>query len=368
MNDQLLPLRVEHIQLEPTTRCNLSCTTCLKGQAGVEWVEQDLDPAIVQQLFYKNNTIQTVHLQGWGEPLLSTDLFKIIEQLKNHPVKLSFTTNGTCLTTKMAENIIDTRVDSVTFSMAGGKEQTHDQLRGSHSYQKMMTSINNLLQKRAKNKNSTLKIAISYLLTPQTVKELPKVIRWCRKNRIDKLATVHLTQSSTDLQEKLQYIFQKNNLTQKLQRAWLNILSISGRLDFSLRSYTPSLSPICDKIPGQSLFISAKGDVSPCVFLNPPVKNGIVWQDRGKRQFQKPEIFGNIHQTPLNTILEDTGYREFVGIYERRIKFYSNALSKVSYSLEGAEQLERATKKIARMFQENPPPIPCTHCRKLDGF
>lgn len=367
-DDKKTSKQPEIIQLEPTSKCNLSCTTCLKGQPEFTWIERELDFSILTRLAAQNSSLKAVHLQGWGEPLLYTKLFQAITYLKDKNITTSFTTNGTRLDKKLADKICKSGIDSVTFSMAGGSSQVHDPLRGVGSYKKLITGTNNLLQARLKSNHQALKIAISYLLTPQTVKELPKVIRWCRKNKIDKLATVHLTQAASDTQANLQYLHLHKPFRVKLHRAWMNALAISGKFDFTLRSYAPSLTPVCDKYPGQSLFISAAGEVSPCVFLNPPIEKGIVWQKDCQNSFQEPVIFGSLHHSSLQEIIDTDGYKEFMQPFEKRLEFYQQTLAKVGYSMEGAEQLELAVKKISRMFAATPVPSPCQLCRKIDGF
>lgn len=41
------------LQLEPTTRCNLHCITCLKGQKNVTWHEQDFPISLAEKIFLK---------------------------------------------------------------------------------------------------------------------------------------------------------------------------------------------------------------------------------------------------------------------------------------------------------------------------
>lgn len=137
---------------------------------------------------------------------------------------------------------------------------------------------------------------------------------------------------------------------------------------FSLRPFVPEKLPMCDKDPMGTCYIAADASVSPCVFLNPPIPEGIQWKKGEETQFQSPVIFGNLIDQDLDIIYNDGEYRAFRRSFEDRVEIYGRAMSKVGYSMEGVAQLERANAKIAREFEIHPPPEPCRLCRKLEGF
>lgn len=269
---------------------------------------------------------------------------------------------------KIAEVIIGSKLDGITFSMAGGTEKTQDTLRGKGSFQKATQSIETITRFKKNCATVYPKIAISYLLTPQTIKELPRVIRWCKKKGINQLSTVHLTQATCSKQEQLQFLSSKMSLKQKLNRFWLNLIAFSPSFTFKLKQFTPTELPVCDKNPINNFFIAANGTVSPCVFLNPPMHNNLNWSKNGDSCPQPPTIFGDLQNTSLKQILLDKEFSDFRMRYKSRKAFYEQALSQVTYSMSGLEQLEVAKSEIAEMFMNNPPPIPCKHCHKIDGF
>lgn len=117
--------------------------------------------------------MSNVHLQGWGEPLLHPNIFTFVESLKHQDHNVSFTTNGTMMNEQIAAKIISSRLDGITFSMAGGTDKTQDTLRGRGSFQKIIQSIKTIVHFKEHYKTAFPKIAISYLLTPQTIKEFP---------------------------------------------------------------------------------------------------------------------------------------------------------------------------------------------------
>ena len=56
-------------------------------------------------------------MHNWGEPLLHKDIFRMIEYAKNKGVNyVVMNTNGTLLTDKMINRIVDSKLDIIRFS------------------------------------------------------------------------------------------------------------------------------------------------------------------------------------------------------------------------------------------------------------
>tara|TARA_B110000263_G_scaffold179281_1_gene156859 strand:+ start:64 stop:822 length:759 start_codon:yes stop_codon:yes gene_type:complete len=69
-------------------------------------------------------------MHNWGEPLLHKDIFKMIEYAKNKGVNyVVMNTNGTLLTDKMIDQIVDSKLDIIRFSIDGSAE-TFKRVRG----------------------------------------------------------------------------------------------------------------------------------------------------------------------------------------------------------------------------------------------
>ena len=97
----------QYLQIELTNRCNLSCKTCLRALPGLDLQEQDLSKASLQRLEPALQCAASVHLQGWGESMLLTDLPERIRWFKAHKCKVSFSTSGSLMTNRMINLILD---------------------------------------------------------------------------------------------------------------------------------------------------------------------------------------------------------------------------------------------------------------------
>lgn len=362
--------RIKSIQLELTSRCNLSCKTCLKHDFEQVWQHHDLPETLYQKILADlPDTVESIHLQGWGEPLLVPHIDQYIKEAKKRELQVSFTTNGSIMTEELAEKLVTSGLDAVTFSMAGGYANTQDRLRGNSSFRSLQQSIRQLTATKKTVSVDSPKCAVSYLLTPETVAELPTAVKWCKTHGIDQFSTVHMTQTITREQNNLKLHGNQIAKSHKLlrRRTWMAGLFSAIKID--LRPFEPEPMPMCDKNPLQSIFINSAGDVSPCVFLCPPLKNKrLNWHYNGRKLKQGPFILGNCRESSIEEIWHSSAYLDFRALFQKRVNIYGKAMVRVGYNMDGIQQLDRALQKINNGFSTHPPPHCCTHCYKMDGF
>src|SRR5580698_9157050 len=98
------------LYLETTNRCNLLCTTCprtfeaLEPPGDMSW---ELFTTIVDQF----PRIARVVLHGVGEPMMVRALPRMIRYLKDRGTYVLFNTNGTLLSPKKYQEVIETGLD-----------------------------------------------------------------------------------------------------------------------------------------------------------------------------------------------------------------------------------------------------------------
>ena len=360
---------IRSIQLETTSRCNLACVTCLKPAYKHVWQERDMDKRLFKLIQTQLPVESSVHLQGWGEPLLHPDTLFHIRQLKAAGAKVSFTTSGTVMDKTVAEALVDSGLDGITFSMAGNSSSTQDKLRGIGSFSLLQSAIHTFVAAKHNRGNSSPHLAVSFLLTTETVKELPGAVSWCRKSGVDAFVTVHLTQAGCRNQQTLQFMVPKHEAAcYRWPRILTQLRALFGRMRLDLKQFHPTLTPVCDKNPQNSLFISASGDVSPCVFLCPPCRQELSWYQQESAIRQKPLIFGNVQDDTLTNIWEYPEYCQFRDRFRGRKEYHDRKLVGISYSFAGSNELDSAVKGIKHHFSTHPAPKPCAACAKLDGY
>lgn len=83
-----------------------------------------------------------------GEPLLRPDLFQVMAHACNLGFVWGITTNGTLLTDKNIQQMVDTNCKTLSISLDGLKE-THDDLRGHVCFDEVIAGIKKLVASKA---------------------------------------------------------------------------------------------------------------------------------------------------------------------------------------------------------------------------
>tara|TARA_B110000438_G_scaffold90981_1_gene90529 strand:+ start:2017 stop:2862 length:846 start_codon:yes stop_codon:yes gene_type:complete len=115
--------------IEPTNTCNLRCTFCFVTD-GMTRDGGFMDFNLFKKIIDDCNDLEHLCMHNWGEPLLHKDIFRMIEYAKNKGVNyVVMNTNGTLLTDKMINRIVNSKLDIIRFSIDGSAE-TFKRVRG----------------------------------------------------------------------------------------------------------------------------------------------------------------------------------------------------------------------------------------------
>lgn len=161
-----------NVQVEITTKCNLRCKFCISpvwDRRGKDMGFSDFK-RIIDQFPYLTDVL----LQGQGEPLLTKDLFKMVEYCKKKRIRVTTTTNGTLLSGEISEKIIHSGIDYILISLEGTNQAIFDEYRPGVDYNKLIENIKTLVKIRGDY--SKPKIMISFVATKGKIHELPKVV------------------------------------------------------------------------------------------------------------------------------------------------------------------------------------------------
>ncbi|MCX5884652.1 MAG: radical SAM protein [Proteobacteria bacterium] len=138
----LPPALPSQIQIEVTNRCNLSCLMCPREALGVS--KEDMPFELLQQVVDRIEGVKLVTLTGWGEPFIHPDLFTMIHYCKGKGLKVKLSTNGTLVDEVMQRRIVDSGLDSITFSLESIGEKSEEGHRG----EKVVENLKRLLDLR----------------------------------------------------------------------------------------------------------------------------------------------------------------------------------------------------------------------------
>lgn len=111
----LIPKYPKVAQIEITNRCNFNCLMCQRKDLKVPF--RDMDFALYEKIISKLGKVEELILTGWGEPLMHPNIVQMIKLGKKSGRKVSLTSNGSILKGKLARDILNCELDSISFSI-----------------------------------------------------------------------------------------------------------------------------------------------------------------------------------------------------------------------------------------------------------
>ena len=157
--------KITSLIIEPTNTCNLRCTFCFVTEGMTReggFMEFDLFKKIIDD----SPDLEHLCMHNWGEPLLHKDIFRMIEYAKNKGVNyVVMNTNGTLLTDKIIDQIVDSKLDIIRFSIDGSAE-TFKRVRGVE-LQNIEQNINKLKKVKEKRRPK-LKMGVVFTVEEDT--------------------------------------------------------------------------------------------------------------------------------------------------------------------------------------------------------
>jgi len=291
------------VQVEVTSRCPGRCTYCPHTTRRENWISRDLDMETFSRLWPLMRRAGRVHLQGWGEPLLNPAFFDMAALARKAGCQVSTTTCGLRMDPELALRIVESGIDIVAFSLAGTDAASNASRLGV-DFDRVCEAVTTLQAVRRERAGVHLEIHFAYLMLAsamEAVAGLPALMQ-----RLG----VHAAVIST-----LDYIPEPGLAaeaftppeTDKLAKAAAILSEIkveARRMDLGFHYELPSPAAsgtACRENIGRSLYVSADGSVSPCVYVNVPATVAEP----------KRRVFGNVRDQEPVQIWEGAEFRRF---------------------------------------------------------
>lgn len=256
------------------------------------------------------------HLQGWGEPLLHPRFLDFAAVARRAGCRVSTTTCGLRMDEELAANIIRVGINLVAFSLAGTDEQSNAARQGA-PFDKVCQSVKTLRAARGGKKEARPEIHIAYLLLASqldALRRLPELLE-----ELDVQAAVVSTMDFIAAPELADEAYLSHQ-GEKIAEARAVLREVAARATAKGRSVFYSLSVPeprrdCLENIARSLYIDAEGQVSPCIYVNLPVRDreaavlGSAPASMGEGLLRR--VFGRADEGDLSCVWEDAAYRRF---------------------------------------------------------
>ncbi len=345
-------------QIELTTRCPLRCKMCIRTECA-DWQYQDMALENFEKLLPYLKEVETVVLEGWGESLLHKDLLPCLRLVKKEGARVGFVTSGVGLSESRVAELIDAGLDFVGFSVSGTTPETHDAIRVNSHLLQLLHGIRLFHEEKKRLGLLRPQMHIVFLMVKDNISEVPSVPSFAKEAGIDEVILTNICHCINDWQERNRVFLWgsgENEYEKIVKQAEVNARRLNVRLK------RPSLSamdtPMCEENPLGNLYISAEGEVAPCVYLYPPLPSPFKRIFNGKEHWVEKLSFGNIFRDSFPVAWDGENYSKFRNRFTERERSFRD----LYYSLWDSPKMKSSP---GNAFPE--PPEPCKTCHKILG-
>jgi radical SAM protein with 4Fe4S-binding SPASM domain len=300
------PFHLDWIQLEVSALCNASCLYCPRHTRGDRFREGLMEWSTFERIEPYLASADLVYLQGWGEPLLHPDLWRMVRRVRAAGAATGFTTNGTLLGADSRERLIEYGVNVVAVSLAGATRQTHERFRPDCSFEALDETMLALRDLKRSKCSGAPHVHLAFLLLCSNLEEVPGLIALAQRWGASAIVV-----SNLNLAESPELLGESVALRRDLWPRATEVLEQTKQLaadhgiELHYRLPQGSEASACPENVLNSCFVSHRGDVSPCVFTSPGAGDSLV--------------FGNVCDQPLPEIWDSTEASEFRAAFRERL-------------------------------------------------
>lgn len=329
-NDRLELLPSIHelgrLYIEPTTRCNLSCRTCVRQ----EWDEPkgDMDMRLFDRLLgqlREFSVLRSVMFGGFGEPTTHNDILHMVGAVKSLGLRAELTTNGTLLDRAMLAGLLAARLDTLWVSFDGTGQACFDAIRDGADFNGVVQNLATLqaLQERSGHK---IELGIAFVAMRSNVGDLAHLPRLARAVGAKRVSVSNVLPYTWDMQAEMLCPGVLSNsgsgsgardITVSLPFLDLNDdtkdplfgLLRSGASLSVLSNNIGQLARQCRFIKDRCTFVRWDGAVSPCMGL---LHSHVAYTKRTQAERRvKAYSLGDVVRDTLPDIWQSAEYRGF---------------------------------------------------------
>jgi MoaA/NifB/PqqE/SkfB family radical SAM enzyme len=334
----------------------LRCTFCPNKTLGKNWIHGDLPWSIFSDCIAPHlSRFDLAYLQGWGEPLLHPHLWEMIRTTKAAGCRVGFTTCGNLLDETNSARLLDEGVDILSISFAGATPATHESLRVSSDFQKLIANVECVARLKGGRGQAALLLELHFLMMQSNLHELAAFVRLAASLGADEVVATNVAYSPTREIEAMR-VFAESPDPQHVALV-ADAENEAKRAGITFRAYPLTMDQNvleCDAKPTEIAFVNHLGQVAPCAYLGLPVREIAPRIFDGRDHSVAPLNFGNVC-SGLVAALQSAERAKFAGAFHARKAFAYSALA-----------LSAASGMGEPLHLPDPPPA-CRCCYKFYG-
>ncbi len=232
-NENYLPLKPLHVDIELSDACNLKCEMCAHGLGTVKnvgFMKDDLTYKMIDEVAAIG--AYSIKFNWRGESALNPILPHAIKYAKEKGIlEVSINTNGLPKKKDLLIEAAKSGIDRIIFSVDGFSAETFETIRVGGNYEKLISNINDLLEWKKENNSTKPFVRVQMVRSNKNAHEVDEFIEFW--------------------QEKVDDV----RISDVMDRGQGSHLSVGDKVTIGRRR--------CPQ-PFQRLIIARDGRVSPC--------------------------------------------------------------------------------------------------------
>ncbi len=342
---RLTPFRLDWMQVELSARCQGRCPYCpvevFRDSRGNGFMTRETFQALLPAF----SSADLIYLQGWGEPLVHPHFWDMARRAVGTGAAVGFTTNGLLLDRENRRALLDSGVKILGVTLAGATPEIHERYRPGSPLAALDEYLLRLKEEGEGRGAAGPALHIALQLLAGNVEEVEGMVdlagKWGAREIVVSPLSLILTREM-EKESLHRNPAARADAAAALERAGEKARS-HGISFHAYRITEPAREPACRENILRSCFVSAGGDVSPCVMTNVGLDPGAMGAHRfqGKDHPLTPLTFGNARERPLEEIWRSEPARAFRDGFRTRI--YQGA--------RGKEGLPSSCRQCYKLFE-----------------
>jgi MoaA/NifB/PqqE/SkfB family radical SAM enzyme len=312
------------VYVEPTSRCNLNCRTCIRNA----WEEPqgDMSAATWERVVGSLKALPSrpdVFFGGFGEPLLLPNIAGMVAQAKSVAGTVELITNGILLTEESSRELIDAGLDVLWVSVDGATPESYSDVRLGAALPQILENIQRIAFMRHETARRP-EIGISFVAMRRNIGDLPAVIKMSTRLGISRYMVTNVFPYTEEMCKEMLYTRSVDGVDSTsspwapridLPRIDLNDASQEAIVQAMRYRNNVHLNGVtlgqdrgrCPFIERGSVVVGWNGEVSPCLAL----AHGYDTYLNGQHRTVRRCVYGDLQEQSLLSIWEAQEYSAF---------------------------------------------------------
>ena len=302
------PLYLDWMQVEVSSLCDGGCIYCPRHCLRDEQKGGLMDWRTFERLEPAFPGADLVYLQGWGEPLLHPDVWRMIRRVKESGAAAGFTTNGARLDEGNRKRLVESGLNILGVSLAGTTAATHERFRPACRLRRIDEALTTLAEWKRKQRSEQPELHLAYLLLRSNLDETPAVVDLASRWGASQVIVSNLSWTGAqEMREESTLLHPE--LWPRAAKILKRARNDARKRGILLHYYGPAIGeprPTCTENVLSACFVSHRGDVSPCVLTTPSLPGA------------QPIVFGNVNERSLTEIWRSPMAHDFRRVFRAR--------------------------------------------------